>query len=207
METYTAPLTPPPGGSTTITAIFGTGSSTASGTATAAITFSNESLNGSYAFSYKGSGSSGFLAAAGSFIAQGSTGSSGQIFGGVEDVLTAGSSAAAHSQFTGTFTINPDGSGSATLPNSVTWSFTLVSNPTGGAARQALLIRFDAGGTGSGTLNAQNPALLTASAFSGNYAFGLSGIDGAGGPLSLAGRFFADGVGTYTARFWSARHQ
>jgi len=192
---YTAPLTPPPGGSTTITAISGTGSSTLSGTATAAITFSNESLNGFYAFSYKGSGSKGFLAAAGSFIAQGSTGASGQIFGGVEDVFTTGSSSAAHSQFTGTFAVNPDGSGSATLPNSVMWAFTLVSNATGGSARHALLIRFDAAGTGSGTLDAQNPALLTASAFSGNYAFGLSGIDGSGNPLSLAGRFFADGVG------------
>jgi hypothetical protein len=194
--TYTAPRTPPPSGATTITAITGSGSSTVSGTATVAVVFSNASLNGSYAFSYKGNNSSGFTAVAGSFIAQGTSGAAGQIFGGVQDVLTAGTASAAHSQFTGTFSVNPDGTGTATLPNSVAWEFALVSDPVGGASRQALLIRFDTSSTGSGTINAQNPALLTASAFSGNYAFGLSGVDSTGAALVIAGRFFADGVGT-----------
>jgi hypothetical protein len=194
--TYSAPLTPPPGGTTTITAITGSGSTVASGTATVAVIFSNASLNGSYAFSYKGNNSAGFSAVVGSFIAQGTSGATGQIFGGVEDVLTYGSTSAAHGQFTGTFSVNADGTATATLPNNVTWQFALSSNPSGGAAQQALLIRFDTSSTGSGTINAQNPALLTASAFSGNYAFGLSGVDGTGAPLVIAGRFFADGVGT-----------
>ena len=81
---YIAPASPPPGGSTTITAITGSGSSTVSGTATVAVIFSNSSLNGAYAFSYKGNNSSGFTAVAGSFTAQGALGSTGQIFGGVE---------------------------------------------------------------------------------------------------------------------------
>jgi hypothetical protein len=193
---YTAPASPPPGGSTTITAITGTGASTASGTSTAAVVFSNSSLNGSYAFSYKGNNSTGFTAVAGSFIAQGSLSSTGQIFGGVQDTLVSGSSSATRTTFTGTFSVNPDGTASATLSNNATWEFALVSNPVGGPARQALLVRFDATSTGSGTINAQNQGLLTASAFSGNYVFGLSGVDSSGNPLVIAGRFYADGVST-----------
>ncbi len=92
--------------------------------------------------------------------------------------------------------MNPDGTASATLSNNATWEFTLVSNPTGGSARQAILVRFDSSSTGSGTINAQNQGLLTASAFSGNYVFGLSGVDSSGSPLVIAGKFYADGVGT-----------
>lgn len=193
---YTAPLTPPPGGSAVITAVTGTGSAAVSGTTTAAVVFSNASLNSHYAFSYKGNDSSGFLGVAGSFTAQGSAGSSGQILNGVEDSIDAGTGAATHNQFSGTFTVNPDGRTTATLTNNVTWQFTLLSNPEGGAAREALLIRFDKSATGSGTIEAQNPALLAASAFFGNYAFGLSGMDGNGKPLAIAGRFYADGVTT-----------
>jgi hypothetical protein len=192
---YLAPLTPPPGGATTITAITGTGASATSGTATVAVVFSSMSLNGRYAFSYKGNNSTGFSAVVGSFGAQGGTGSTGTIFGGVQDALTAGS-AATKSAFTGTFTVNPDGTGSATLSNSTTWEFALVSNAVGGSARLARLIRFDTSSTGSGTIEAQNSAQLAASAFSGNYAFGLSGVDSAGVALALAGRFYADGVGS-----------
>jgi len=72
----------------------------------------------------------------------------------------------------------------------------LISNPVGGSVRQALMVRFDSSSTGSGTINAQSQGLLTASAFSGNYAFGLSGVDSSGEPLVIAGRFYADGVGT-----------
>ncbi len=193
---YTAPLTPPPGGSAVITAVTGAGSATVSGTATATVVFSNASLAGPYAFSYKGDDSSGFLGVAGSFTTQGSTGSSGQILNGVEDSINSGTGAATHSQFSGTFTVNPDGRTTVTLTDNVTWQFTLLSNPQGGAAREAVLIRFDKSATGSGTIEAQNPSLLAASAFSGNYAFGLSGMDGTGKPLAIAGRFYADGVTT-----------
>jgi hypothetical protein len=190
---YTAPLTPPPGGTTTITAISGSGASAVFGTATVAVVFSNASLNGSYAYSYQGNNSSGFTAVAGSFIAQGS---SSQIYNGVQDVHTAGSAAPAKTQFSGTFAVNPDGTATATLPGSVSWEFALVANPVGGAARRARMIRFDTSSTGSGTIEAQNSAQLSAAAFSGNYAFGLAGVDSGGLPLALAGRFFADGVST-----------
>ena len=66
---YTAPDFPPPGGSVTITAKDPTVATPA--TAAAQIVYSDKSLNGPFAFSYVGNDASGFLAAAGSFIADG----------------------------------------------------------------------------------------------------------------------------------------
>jgi hypothetical protein len=190
--TYVAPPVPPPGGSATITAVAGT----ASGTATATVVFSRNSLNGSYAYSYTGDNSSGYLAVAGSFTAQGS-GNTGNIVNGLEEVVSPGS--AAQGQFTGTFSVNPDGSATATLSNGEVWQLALVSNQSGTAAQQSPLIRFDKNATGSGTIDLQNPVFLSTSAFSGNYVFGVSGPDPNGKPLAMAGRFFSDGVGTIIA--------
>ena len=192
--TYVAPRVPPPGGSTTITAVTGS----VSGTASVTILFSNSSLNGSYAYSYTGNNASGFLAVAGSFTAQGSsiTGQ-GNIVNGLEEVVGLGS--AAQGQFTGTFAVNPDGSATATLSNGAVWQLALVSNQLGTAVKQSPLIRFDKNATGSGTINLQDPVSLSAGAFSGNYVFGLFGPDPNGKPLAMAGRFFSDGVGTIPA--------
>jgi hypothetical protein len=185
---YTAPLTPPATGSATITAVSGT----ASGTAMATVIFSDNSLNGLYAFSYTGDDGSGLLAVGGSFAAQGSTGT---ISNGVEDRASLGSGPSTQIPFSGTFSVNPDGSGTATLGGGAMWKFTLTSDQQGGAAQLGLLVRFDNAATGSGTINVQNPAFLTASAFSGNFVFGVSGTDRNGNPLAIAGRFSADGVG------------
>lgn len=189
---YTSPLTPPPNGSAVITAVSGSHS----GTALATVVFSENSLDGLYAFSYTGDDGSGFLAVAGSFAAHGSTGT---ISNGVEDGATLGSGPTTQIQFSGTFSVNPDGSASATLSGGAIWDFTLMANQQGGVAQQALLVRFDRTATGSGTINAQNPAFLTGSAFSGNYVFGVAGIDPNGNPLDIAGRFSADGVGVIPA--------
>ena len=183
---YTAPLTPPPTGSTTITAISGS----TSGTASVAVYYSTLSLNGPYAFSYTGDDGSGFLAAAGSFTAQGST---GQITGGVENILSFASGAStAPAPFTGSFVVNPDGSATITLSTQAKLQLTLVSNQLGRPVQQAPLIRFDSSGTGSGTLNAQTPSLFTSSAFLGNYVFGVSGLDVHATPIGIAGRFSLD---------------
>jgi hypothetical protein len=189
---YTAPLTPPPNGSAVITAVSGSNS----GTALATIVFSDNSLNGLYAFSYTGDDGSGFLAVAGSFAAHGSTGT---ISNGVEDGATLGAGPTTQIQFSGTFSVNPDGSASATLSGGAIWDFTLTANQQGGVAQQALLVRFDRTATGSGTINAQNPAFLTTAAFSGPYVFGVGGTDPNGNPLDIAGTFTADGVGVIPA--------
>jgi hypothetical protein len=186
---YTAPLTPPPGGATTITAI----NNNSSGTASVTVFYSALSLNGPYAFSYTGTDGSGFLAVAGSFKAQGSAGT---ITNGVENTVSFDSNASTSpTQFTGSFTVNPDGSAAVSLSNSVKLQLTLVSNQLGRPVQQAPLIRFDTGATGSGTINAQTTSLFTSSALSGNYVFGASGLDPHGTPIAIAGRLSADSQG------------
>jgi hypothetical protein len=184
---YTAPLTPPPGGAVTITAVSGANS----GTAAATIVFSDKSLTkdgstGSYAFSYSGNDSTGEpLAVAGSFETDGN----GNITAGLEDFDGGSNAAPITEPITGSYTVGPDGRATANIASGgVIWQFTLVSN------QHALLIRFDTVGTGSGTIDLQNPTDFAASAILGNFAFSVSGIDSSGFPLTIAGRFNADGT-------------
>lgn len=196
--TYTAPPTPPPGGTTTITAVSGANS----GTATVAVVFSNRSLSGRYAFSYAGKDSSGALAVAGSFTATSATAA----ISGIEDYNS--KKLASPSQaggISGSYTVYPDGGGSATVTNALisvteTWQFTLTSSP-GAAAGQGWLIRFDTGATASGTLEQQDSTQLVLSAFAQNYVFSLAGLDASKKPLQIAGKFQADGLGTIPVNF------
>lgn len=190
---YTAPPTPPPGGVAAITAISGANS----GTAAATVLFSNSSFSGPYAFSYTGSDGS-FLSVAGSFTANGS----GAISAGVEDVASLHSGKSAQVAFTGTYTVNFDGSATVTLSNGNVWQFALTANTpahAGQPAQHALLVRFGSGAsdtaTGSGTINQQNSGSFSVAAFFGNYAFTLSGVDLSNNLLELTGKFNATGAG------------
>lgn len=187
---YTAPLTPPPGGSVTITAVRDANS----GTAAATIVFSNKSLTkdgstGSYAFSYIGSDS---VAAPLSVVGSFQTDGNGDITGGVEDFndsFNPLNPVLNEVAFTGSYSVGPDGRATATLASGgAVWQFTLISN------QHALLIRFDTVGTGSGTIDLQNPVDFNVSAISGDFAFSFSGLDASATPLAVAGRFNADGV-------------
>lgn len=192
---YTAPLTPPPGGTVTITAVNG-GSN---GTATAAIVFSKNSLSGSYAFSYSGSDQGGPIVVGGRFTANSASGGISVL----EDYNSPGTSILAQAlSLNGTYQVNPDGSGSATFANAATiggtevWQFTLGAGTSGGVSQHALLVRFDNTATGSGTIDLQNTAQLSSlSSISGNYVFSLSGSDAGGFPFQMAGIFNADGSG------------
>lgn len=188
---YTAPLTPPPGGSTTITAVSGGNSATASVT----VVYSNLSFSGPYAFSYTGNDGNGFLTVAGSFVADGSSGS---ITSGEEDYVDS-AVLTSPATFGGTFAVGPDGRGSLTISSNAPDStgviqFSLTNGQQGGPAQHAVMIRLDTIATGSGTIDAQNPLDLAAG-FSGNYVFASSGLDNilSGSPLNLAGKFFVDG--------------
>ncbi len=190
---YTAPFTPPPGGVAAITAISGANS----GTAAATVLFSNSSFSGPYAFSYTGSDGS-FLSVAGSFTANGS----GAISAGVEDVASLHSGKSAQVAFTGTYTVNFDGSATVTLSNGNVWQFALTANTpahAGQPAQHALLVRFGSTAsdtaTGSGTIDQQNSGSFSVAAFFGNYAFTLSGVDLSNNLLELTGKFNATGAG------------
>ena len=188
---YFAPLTPPPGGSTTITAVSGANSATA----TVVVVFSNASLNGQYAFSYSGEDSKGPLLVAGSFTAN----SSAATISGIEDYNSTAQAPVAASPVSGTFSVNPDGSATATLTDaaaggSETWNLTLVGSLEGQASPRALLVRFDKTATGSGEADVQNPTQFATGSFNGNYAFNLSGNDGSGKPLQITGLLQANGA-------------
>jgi hypothetical protein len=188
---YTAPFTPPPGGSTVVTAQSGGNSATA----TVVVVFSNASLSGPYAFSYSGQDSKGPLVVAGGFTANPSAGS----ISGIEDYNSTTQAPVQASPVSGTFSVNPDGSATATLTDaaaggSETWDLALVSSPQGQASPRALLVRFDKTATGSGEADLQNTTDFALSAFNGNYAFNLSGSDGSGKPLQITGMFQANGL-------------
>jgi len=190
---YTAPPSPPPAGTVTITAV--NGSITATSTAT--IVFSDHSLAGPFAFSYTGNDQSGFLAVAGSFQADGN----GHITSGVEDVDSYSAGPATQVSISGTYTVGPDGRGTASInvgsgsgagQGSVnTWQFVLTNY------QHALLTRFDVKTNGSGTIDQQNLNGLTTSAIalSGPYVFVVAGGDKTFYPQGIAGKFTANGAG------------
>jgi len=186
---YTAPRTPPPGGTVTVSALSAAGS----GTATVTIVFSAATLSGQYTFSYTGEDAGGFLAVAGTFTVNGS----GLITSGVEDVNSA-SGITENPINGGSFAVGPDGRAIATVTTglgTITWQVTLISE------QHALLVRFDSTATGSGTIDKANPADFSVSAIANNYSFGISGIDSSGSPMAIAGRFLSDGAGTFPVNF------
>lgn len=185
---YTAPDSPPPGGTLTITAT--DPAATAPATATATIIFSDDSLQGPYAFGYSGNDTSGFMAAAGSFVSNGA----GKITSGVEDIESSLTGLQTQVEFTGTYTVGPDGRGSAQITHgrvTENWRFALATS------HHAQLTRFDSGATGGGTMDQQSVEALSnqASVITGPYVFSALGADGSFDPLGIAGVFSADGAG------------
>jgi hypothetical protein len=183
---YTAPPTPPPGGSVSVTA------TTAGGAAVANVTivFSNASLLGQYAFAYSGEDTGGFLAVAGSMSFDGL---GNVLSGGVEDVNSA-SAVVTNAINGGTYQVGPDGRTIVTFTTSqatVTFQVTVVSPQHG------VLVRFDTVATGSGTIDLQNLTQLSVGSISGFYSFGVSGIDSGGFSSTLAGNFLANSNGNF----------
>lgn len=198
---YTAPLTPPPGGTTTITAKTAAGS----GNTVVTVVFSNASLDGPYAFSYIGADAKGFLNAAGSFSADGD----GGITAVTEDVVAADIKPTTSVRGTGKFQVAPDGTAQATLSDGSTWEFELTGNTTalaGQPVQEALLVRFDKSGTGSGTINQQTVGDVNLPLPQGPYSFGLSEPGTFSKAFFAAGKFVSSGLigttGSLTPGVW-----
>jgi hypothetical protein len=159
--------------------------------------FGNTDFSGTYTFSVSGSDSSEApMMMAGSFTACGCT--AGTISGGTVDFDDAVNGIAPGSAIGGnsTYNIQKDGRGTANL----------IITPTGGTAfpvtvdfvltssSHGLIIRYDTGGSGSGTID-QQPSAVAQSAIENNpYAFTLSGsFDG--NPLAQVGAFTLNSSG------------
>ncbi|MGH8282492.1 MAG: hypothetical protein ACRESE_01430, partial [Gammaproteobacteria bacterium] len=182
---YTAPDLPPPGGTVTITAIE-TANTTSYGTATLSIGYSNASLNGGYVFSLSGRNQGAPWFAIGEFSANGA----GQISNGLQDINN-GATIQSKAQFTGSYSINPDGSGTLTLG---TINFQLVLQ----ADDEVFVLSTSNGTTLTGSLTVQDASASSITALNGplvlcsggqasNQGFALLALANTGGGGSLSG--------------------
>jgi len=164
-------------------------------------------LVGGYAYSISGSamdpisGSITRIAEAGRLTADGAGNVSG-----VDTVIVAGS--ATRRTFSGTYTMNPDGTGSLALNPS--WGPQIHADFfAGGNASVLRVVLTDSGNTLSGILEAQQPtgqtppsAGYTLAILSGGYDYGIAGsaLDDYGNVTSIreVGRLIADGAGNLT---------
>jgi hypothetical protein len=187
---YDAPLSPPPGGTVTVTATT-TDNSANPGYGTVSIQYSNASLWGQYAFVFSGENGSIPVAAIGSI----STDGAGNITGGSEDTAS-GSSITITG---GTYNLGTDGRGAATVQTSAgtsTWRFVVESY------RRIFAVTSDAtSGTMVGTLDVQDATQFSSAAITGNYALLLSSpiTTSSGSALAQIGAITTDGAGTISA--------
>jgi len=164
------------------------------------VTFSNANLNGRYAFSFHGTdlNSGNLLVAAGSFQADGQ----GNLINGLEDLVTSSfpPTISSGQTFSGTYSVGPDGRGSASITGTfgtTTFNFSLTVNG------DSAITQFDQLAVASGILKKQDPTSFHTSSLNGPFAFSVSGFDedstGAVFPLALIGQFNADGAGNVTS--------
>jgi putative Ig domain-containing protein len=155
-------------------------------------------LSGPYAFSFSGYNASGFVAAAGTFTADGA----GNITPGEADITTQQGNTL-YKNITGTYTAGQDGRGTITF-TSITGSPTFAFAIDTGLSGHGRLIEFDAVPIvtrGSGRLEAQSVSTCVVTGtgtntYSGTFAFGGAGsastlAAGGAGPVAFAGTFTA----------------
>jgi hypothetical protein len=196
---YTAPASPPPGGTITVTATDPASTGTATGTIT--VVYSDLSLNGPYAFSYTGNDQSGYLAAAGSFLADGQ----GHI-NGIEDANSFLNGTAVAAPISGTYSVGTDGRGTAVITRggiTENWRFALTTG------LHAELTLAESNATAGGTIDQQSVSALSSSAavIDAPYAFRALGMNGRTElapstpftPRAMAGEFTANGAGGVAA--------
>lgn len=174
------------------------GSGTSAPTPPPSGAYDNTSLNGAYTFSVAGSDSSGIFAMSGTFTACGCTG--GTISSGTIDLTSpAGVFPTTALGTNSIYSISSDGRGVAKLfytisgvagTNEVDLDFVLTSSSHG------LVIRDDALGTGSGTIDSQ--ASSVALGTTTPYAFSLSGADMSDLSFFAVGAFTVNSSGTIT---------
>jgi hypothetical protein len=158
----------------------------------------NAELSGNYAFAFTGMSGSGGNSSGFAAVGRFTTDGAGNLTAGELDTDGVGPGTAVIAQaFTGTYTIGADGRG------------VMAWNLSGGTAQLAFammangnarFIKFDASGgsgtIGSGTIEKADTAAYNATKITGDYAFGLAGLDGSNNRAALAGRFTSSGTGT-----------
>ena len=157
--------------------------------------FSNASLQGQYAFSMSGVDlNGGFIARAGSFIADGN----GAISSGLEDVVSAASGNGIVPFTSGTYTIQANGRGLIVLQAASGGGLQL--NIVLSSTAQGVMVQTDLNATSSGTFALQTTSDFAATTLNGKYVFDFSGLSFATqvAPISTVGQFALDGNGNLT---------
>ena len=156
-------------------------------------------LSGSYAFTFRGYNTTGFVTFAGTFTADGN----GGITTGEEDYNSISGTPVEYTNLVGTYTLGADGRGTFTFtgstpaqPTQQTYAFSI--DPAG----KGRFIEFDSSSTrGSGRINLQTVTTCVVSGtntntFAGSFAFGGAGFAGpaaaGSGPIAFAGAFTAN---------------
>jgi hypothetical protein len=173
----------------------------------AAPQFTNTSLSGAYAFTVNGFSANalavagvntpGLYSLTGTFVADGLGNiSQGHTFYAVNTLSGVGPGSFGNQDFSGTYTVNVDGRGTANLSTQivgpVVLDFVLVS------AQHGELIRFDNDASPSGTLDKLNTSITVAN-LSGTWAFNVKGTDTNGKPKASVGVFTVDSSGLITS--------
>ena len=210
---YTAPLIPPPGAAIAITAVSQV-DTTQTLCAPVQLTFGPASLQGSFAFSTSGRviSTNAFFARAGSFTASCTTGcAQGTLTGGIEDINQAGI-VTQQIQFSGLYTIGPDGRGTMQFCEGITTPctsgaatafFRIVAYST----QTAQMIEFSPPGganalvASGGEMNLQDQSVFSAGKtnLTGSYAFNFAGVSSGATFESAVGEFTANGNGNILA--------
>lgn len=160
----------------------------------------NPALRGNYAFTFsgiKGQGTvSSISAAVGTFTADGV----GNLTNGELDTNGVDTGAALTAQaFTGTYTIGADNRGVMTwnLPAGAA-KFAIAMTADGNAR----FIEFDAsagsGTIGSGTMESADSTAFSTASITGDYAFGVAGLDNLNNRAAIIGRSASNGTGALT---------
>jgi hypothetical protein len=183
----------------TVTASITGGSNSITVSVSAACPSGNEKVfAGQYAFLFQGFDTSGPVALAGTFTADGA---GGITTSGEEDLNNSAGVQTAVAINSGSYTVGSDHRGCLTItsattpsPTTVTYRLALGLLNAAGIATSVRIIEFDATGTlGSGVIRLQDPTAFLTSAISGNYTFSASSTLS----LTTASRFGV--TGTFTS--------
>lgn len=161
------------------------------------VTFTNASLSGDNIFFLGGLSTSGSIASAGRFTANGS----GGIASGVLDENDAGQ-VSENVAFTGTYNISSNGRGTATLTSALgTYNFAFYMVSSG----WAFFVQVDPFAVTNGIISAQQGAPFTTDSISGDFGFVIVGVSAILGQIAIDGAGNLSGtedVNDYPGTLW-----
>ncbi|MFL6438130.1 MAG: hypothetical protein ACJ71Q_11155 [Terriglobales bacterium] len=187
---YTAPSAVPSPAQVTIAAVSQADTSkSGSASVTVQLHFTTQTLSGQYVFAMGGYDGTTTFKATGIFTADGN----GNITTGIEDLIN-GTTVASAIPFSGTYTIDQNGVGTATIVT--TNETTILAFAMESDKKTGDFIEHDTNANASGFFTKQDTSV--SSSITGTYVFLVDGNENNLGPASIVGSITADGRGSLT---------